>query len=64
MSALTVLLGGCSCARRNTTGDTPDKSAMSQDSYYSGETDKAEDSESDRELNNPEEVYPGLLQLM
>ena len=105
--ALTVFLGGCSCARQNVTGNATDESAMSQDSNYSGETDRTEGTQnetegsqtgntqgqtepqqeqsnieseesqseysedripasvitqywSDRELSNPEEVYPGF----
>ena len=49
MIALTIFLGGCSCARQNVTGNVPDESSMSQDSNHSGETDRTEESQNETE---------------
>lgn len=49
MVALTVFLGGCSCARQNVTGNATDESAMSQDSNHSGETDRTEGAQNETE---------------
>ena len=49
MIALTIFLGGCSCARQNATGNAPDESSMSQDSNHSGETDRTEGAQNETE---------------